>query len=58
MSYRAYFGIFVVILVGTYLSVRYLGAPKEVIPIGVSLLLLAMGLQKVFSQMRSKKNDK
>ena len=57
MNYRTYLGIFVVVLVSTYLLVRYWGAPSEIMPISVALLILGIGLEKTIVQLKRRKNE-
>lgn len=57
MKYKTHFGLFVVVLVGTFVLVRYFGAPGKIIPIGVSLLILVIGINVVINSLRKRKND-
>jgi ABC-type uncharacterized transport system permease subunit len=52
MNCQRFFGLFVVVLVSTFLAVRYFGAPAETIPIGVAILILGIGISKVVRQLR------
>tara|TARA_R110001599_G_scaffold353550_1_gene593748 strand:- start:2349 stop:2522 length:174 start_codon:yes stop_codon:yes gene_type:complete len=56
MNYQVSIGLFIVVLVSTYISVRYFGAPPETIALGVAILILCIGIKKVIDLLR-KKND-
>lgn len=59
LRFGNYFGLFVVLLSGSYISVRWLGAPSQTIPISIACLFLILGLDAIVMQLTrlKKKRD-